>query len=269
MKTLLCTIVKNENNYLQEFIDHYKNLGITKIIIYDNNDVDGETIDIKDKKVSIVNARGKEVYQMTAYNQCYEKYKSKYDWMLFFDCDEFLYLDYKYKRIGDYLNNPIFKDFDCIKINWQVYGDDDIEKSDIYSVKRFSHPVQPIDFKVDKTPYPQNWHVKSIVRCKEELNINFQNPHCPFGVVNICNNAGIRCGNYPFEPMNYTYAVLNHYHTKTINEYIKKIDRGFADIKRIYNKQDLEYQLNLFFEYNNRTEYKTKQIEEYLKNKVL
>jgi uncharacterized protein (DUF608 family) len=60
-KTLLCTIAKNENKYIIEFIQHYKKLKFDKIIIYDNNEIKGENFsiilknDIKNNFVKIVN----------------------------------------------------------------------------------------------------------------------------------------------------------------------------------------------------------------------
>ena len=42
MKTLLCVIVKEENCYLEEWINYNKLLGFDKILIYDNNDKYGE-----------------------------------------------------------------------------------------------------------------------------------------------------------------------------------------------------------------------------------
>ena len=42
LKILLCTIARNENKYILEFINHYRNLNVSKIIIYDNNEIDGE-----------------------------------------------------------------------------------------------------------------------------------------------------------------------------------------------------------------------------------
>ena len=38
-------ISKRENLYIQEFIDHYKNLSYDHIFIYDNNDIDGERLE--------------------------------------------------------------------------------------------------------------------------------------------------------------------------------------------------------------------------------
>ena len=38
----LCAIAKNENLYIREWVEHYKNIGVSKIFLYDNNDIDGE-----------------------------------------------------------------------------------------------------------------------------------------------------------------------------------------------------------------------------------
>ena len=42
IKVCLCTVGKDENKYITEFVEHYNNYGIDKIYLYDNNDVDGE-----------------------------------------------------------------------------------------------------------------------------------------------------------------------------------------------------------------------------------
>ena len=98
MKTALCAIGKNENDYILEFVEWYYNLGFTKLFLYDNNDVDGERFEdvigdyISNGFVEIIDYRGKKVCQLEAYNECYKAHNSEYDWMAFFDCDEFLVL---------------------------------------------------------------------------------------------------------------------------------------------------------------------------------
>ena len=41
MKTLLCCIGRRENQHIREFVEWYKKLGFTNIVLYDNN-YDGE-----------------------------------------------------------------------------------------------------------------------------------------------------------------------------------------------------------------------------------
>ena len=61
----ICSIGKNENKYIQEFVQYYKNLKIDKIFIYDNNDIKGEYFqDVlhgynESNYVEIINFRGK------------------------------------------------------------------------------------------------------------------------------------------------------------------------------------------------------------------
>ena len=43
-------MAKNENKYIKEFIDYYKNLGINKIILYDNNDIKDDNLKVILKK---------------------------------------------------------------------------------------------------------------------------------------------------------------------------------------------------------------------------
>lgn len=46
IKIGLCTLCKQENKYIREFVEHYKKLEVDKIFIYDNNDINGESFDL-------------------------------------------------------------------------------------------------------------------------------------------------------------------------------------------------------------------------------
>lgn len=85
MKTLLCCIGRLENQYIREYVEYYKNLGVTNICIYDNNydgeehfeDAIGNYID--DGFVIIKDCRNRKAYQMQAYMDCYKEYGKMYD----------------------------------------------------------------------------------------------------------------------------------------------------------------------------------------------
>ena len=42
MKIAICAIIRNENLYLREWVEHHKHMGFDHIILYDNNNPDGE-----------------------------------------------------------------------------------------------------------------------------------------------------------------------------------------------------------------------------------
>jgi hypothetical protein len=70
---------------------------LNKIFIYDNNDLNGENLEdilskyIKYNFVEIINYRGKYKPQKQAYNNCYINNNKDYNWMAFYDADEYLY----------------------------------------------------------------------------------------------------------------------------------------------------------------------------------
>ena len=144
-----------------------------------------------------------------------------------------------------------------IHINWMCYGDSGkLEKEEGTLKDRFPSPVMPYDFKKTYN-FPDNNHIKSIVRGGLE-NIEFNKTgwsHTPEGVSNCCNNKGISCNpNSPFVPYDFTDAYLKHYVTKSTEEYIEKIKRGFPD--QIVDSSKYEYLIDLYFKINKKTDAK-------------
>ena len=113
IKICVCTPCKKENRYIREFVEFYKNWGVDKIFLYDNNEKDGEKIDevindyIKNGFVEIYDWRGKTQVLMNMMDDCYQKNNEKYDWLLFYETDEFLHLK-NYTNIKKFLNEDKF-----------------------------------------------------------------------------------------------------------------------------------------------------------------
>ena len=153
MKIATCTIGRMENSYVQEFVDHYKSLGVDKMFIYDNNYGKEEHFedvimkDISDGFVEIVDFRDKSICQLTAYQDCYNRHNSEYDWFIYCDVDEFLTLK-DFGSIKDFLSQDKFNDFDMIHVNWKIYDDNDQVVRTEGGVKdRFTRVKEPLDFK--------------------------------------------------------------------------------------------------------------------------
>ena len=147
MNTLLCCIARMENRYIREWVEYNKNLGFTNICLCDNNydgeqdfrDVIGDYID--SGYVILKDYRNQYDKQRTAYAECYAEYNDKYDWLAFFDVDEFLTLPY-HKTVSDYLSEKMFDDFYAVRINWALYGDNDMLYDDGRPVlERFKYPI--------------------------------------------------------------------------------------------------------------------------------
>ena len=93
LKVCICTLGKDENRYIREFVEYYKNYGVDKIYLYDNNDINGEKFEsvisqyINNKFVEIINWRGmngKSTYYKII-DSCYQTHHNYYDWLIFYE----------------------------------------------------------------------------------------------------------------------------------------------------------------------------------------
>ena len=250
LKVYLVCVAKLENLYIEEFINYYLKLGIDKIIIYDNNDIDGEKISdiINSNYVDIIDFRGNKTningqfFQDIIYLEAYKKYSNECDWICFFDVDEFLILEDKYKNIKEFLSDKIFENYDEIKLVWKIYNDNNLVH---YENKPLIERFKEISKKNDK-------QVKTIIKTKKQIRaINCHGKTIPY--LRICNTEGIECnylnirhGNYIDIP-SYKNAWINHYRLKTIEEFINTKFK----ISVLYKEN-----LNMFFNINDKTKEK-------------
>lgn len=251
MKILLCCIGRLENAYIKEFVEYYKILGVTNICLFDNNydgeedfnDVIGDYI--KDGFVILKDYRNRKVCQLDAYNECYKTYGGEYDWIAFFDIDEFMFINCN-KTIGEYLARSEFNDYDMLHINWLLFGDGGQLRNDgRYLLHRIT---QPLDINHStEYKFPDNFHVKSIIRGGLKEVLWTCTPHTPVCNIKCCNSFGILCdGNSPFVGYDFRNAGIRHFATKTAEEYAQKVKKGFPDA----NPKTKVDMVELFFKRN-------------------
>ena len=257
-KIALCCIAKLENEYIRFFVEYYKNLNFDKIIIYDNNEPDGELFEdviddyIKSGFAEIINFRGKKSAIKDAYQDCYDRYNKEYDWIAFFDCDEFLTFADNTKDIHSFLSQEIYSPYQIIQINWMVYGDNEMLDTDGKNViERFKNPIKPYDFKTIYQKFPENGHIKSILRGGLH-HIVWNSPHYPTNrYYRCCNPRGKTVTISHKQEIDYSKAYLRHYSTKTIGEWVKyKIMKG----NTVYSIGETSF--DAFYRYNKKTEEK-------------
>ena len=231
-KYIVCTCARGENDYIEEFVNHYLNLGFDKIILCDNNDDDSLESILKDyivnDTVEIFNCRGFGSFQVQFYSMfCSE---GNYKWCAYFDADEFLELNV-YSNIKDFLNT-IHED--CISFNWIMFGPNgEYHQKEGRVQDRFPQPVKPI------LMYKENVFFKSILRGGKNRfeNVWFNGSHVPICSNDVTYNIGGLC---PVEhsaeyqshtcfPPKYRCGYLKHYYTKSFDEWIKKSSRGWPD----------------------------------------
>ncbi len=260
-KVCLCAIGKKENLYAKEFVDYYKSIGYNHIFIYDNNDKGDERFeDVLNEEVSknfvtIIDYRSYRGIinkpQFDAYYDCYEKNSKEYDWLSFYDFDEFLYLKHN-SNIQDFLDDSKFSQCINVKINWIIYSDNDLIYYENIPVQERFTTVSPYD--------ADNKHIKSTVRGHLEENYwkNMCQPHCSNNSIVSCDPTGkIIDPNSPYNsPPNYEFAYIKHFSTKTVEEYLGKIKRGRSDLLVKLDTNYWREKFQYFFDINRKTKEK-------------
>ena len=256
-KTALCCIERLENKYIRYFVEYYKNLGISKIFMYDANnetednvyDVIRDYIDSEYVKLIKWDLHEPKTEVLKAYQNCYDNRLNGFDYCCFFDPDEFLVLHH-HDNIEDYLKD-IHSDSEIIAINWLTYDDNNL----IYYDDR---PVTERFTNVSKFTNDNN-KIKVILRTNVRyIDFLYGKAHCPrYNKLDtiVKDNAGnntstCKCLNLPY--CDYTYAQLNHYRCKTIEEYFtnkypKLVKYGYTSVN---------FDIDFFFMHNEYTEEK-------------
>lgn len=253
MKVAVCAIAKLENNYIIEWLNYYKNIGFDKVFLYDNNDINTETLNeicgsYDSNFLEIKNVIGQQVPQNRSYLECYKVESKNFDYIAFFDIDEFLYLPNNL-TIQQFLSQNKFKDFECIRIPWKLYNDNNlitVENNNFSVLNRFKNGKLVKD-------------CKSIV--KTGLNIDYITPHGPL-YLKTCDPNGNVCNNGSYNNIQQclisdkiieTDTYIKHYMMKTLEEFIKyKMKRekhnSFGKESRIGIQG-----IDRFFRYNEKT----------------
>lgn len=267
MKLGICCIVKQENLYLRDWVKYYYDMGVDKIVLYDNNDENGEYPQqvigdyISEGFVVYKNARGLYRYQIPAYQECYDEYRHEFDWIGYLDIDEYWYLA-PHLSFDEFFSEERFPNALGVFLNWLCYGDDDklhYEPLPVY--ERFKKPSQPIDSEPNAVK-------KCFVRCSDEFNITITdaNGYDVEFLVDKDFHTYTEDGDIFRDEYKILYqnSYIKHYRTLTIEEFLYRRfgRRGYADYGSPYRADCI---MKIFWEQNTWTEEKQKIIDDFFK----
>lgn len=140
MKNCILTVIKNEHEYLNEWIQYHLNLGIDYIFIFEDIDSDShkeitdkydkvflknitflfnekEIKKIKESKTSKIQGNIQHMYYKTGIS--YIKKQYNFDWCFVIDNDEFITLE-KGKNLTNVLS--LYNNYNAVILQWKCYG---------------------------------------------------------------------------------------------------------------------------------------------------
>lgn len=267
LKVCICTLGKDENKYITEFVQYYQNYGVDKIYLNDNNDINGERFEDKIQNyidigfVEIIDWRGITGGQ-TYYDimdSCYQKHHNEYDWLIFYEIDEFLYLK-NYTNVKEYLNNKKFSKCHSIQLNWVHRADNN---KLFYENKPLNERFTQIGNNVNKTKFNILCNIKTIIKGHLKR-IVIDHNHLLSRKLKGCNGFGKPSNLSNFLSLNpdYEYYYINHFYGKTVEEFIEKMNRG--DLLKGNKLKVIEYAIEKFFYINDITIEKISYIKKHL-----
>ncbi len=206
----LCTIVKDEHLYLDEWTDYNLAIGFTDIVIYDNSVANNLRQRMKrnrtgDEKVDIVHWLG-DGQQLAAFRHCAKRCRAmNRTWAAFFDVDEYLVLR-KHENILSLLHE--YCQSGAVSFNWYLFGTSGLT----------AYSAEPVTRRFNMRAGHAIDAVKSVVKLSDWK--GFENPHFPLlisGSQKDTNNrsfVGHRNANGRMD-----VASLNHYWSKSTKEF--------------------------------------------------
>lgn len=238
-----------ENQYAREWVSHHLALGFEHICIYDNNHDGEERFEdvlgdyIEQGCVSIIDYRNIEKAQRSAYNNAYARLSPHFDWLAFFDFDEFLCFTSQNndKPLQAFLHD-IPKDYHAVMIPWLMMTDSGLIHND----------QRPLMERFTESTTRGEQQGKCIIRTGIPGARFTKSVHVPYTPVLKCCNPRLQpTAQHRLQPQDTSVAYLKHFSTKTIEEWLtNKWQKGAAGCS--YEKFQRQYQ-DYFFRINERT----------------
>jgi hypothetical protein len=218
-------IIKNEGAYIAEWIEYHLLVGVSKFYIYDNESDDNlkEILEpyIKCGIVEYKYFPGI-AKQKFAYNDVLKKARKETYWLAVIDCDEFI-VPVSTQTIPEFLKG--FEGYGGVEINWLVYGSSGKkEKEDGLVIERFKDH--------SSIEFDRNLYVKTILNPRLVLYINIHIANYTVNKYSVNQDKEkLKVHYLNREAGKYDKIRINHYFSKSYEEFLLKRDRGRATQK--------------------------------------
>ncbi len=222
----IVAIAKNENLFVEEWINYHLATGFDHIYLYDNGGPDDDSLDFIVERypatVTVEKIPGPS-RQSAAYRHFCDNYKQKTSWVAFIDLDEFITFPV-HKNVQGFVSE--YENLGSIGLSWHMFG-------------HASHTNRPTGFVMDNYTwrypfsFPQIKTLCSTQQLDDISSIHNVNSRCR--LVNGFDLQGQDMipffddrGRY-IDELDTTHIVrINHYFTRSMEDFKAKIARGSA-----------------------------------------
>lgn len=245
----LCLLIRDENEYIEEWLEHHDSIGVDHFYIYDNESkipVKDFVKNLKDgyyyNKCTFIDfPSGRKDLQYEAYADCLNRFTGESQWIGFIDTDEFV--DIFHDSLKGFLrrNANSFS----IYIPWEVHN----ANGKVYKDEKFLTKNYPNTAINDKISMHGKVFLQPHVTKKMYVHLACPDNRCylcmlPNGKSYMEGATDLSRLYFAGDPEAFKFARVRHYMTRSFEEWCEKIQqRGTCD--RNYRRKFME-----FFDYN-------------------
>jgi len=216
----ICAVAKNEERYIDEWLTYHKYLGFDHVQIYDNADnASSYMADLPRKYgnyVSVEHSPGLG-RQESSYNRCLKNGAETNTWAAFLDVDEFVVLK-KHPNIKAFLHD-VAPDGGSIVLNWSI----------MVSNGTMVYDPAPVVTRFTVTSREANRNLKTIAYLPHVQKVHVHYSLMKRGHPTVDQHGrAVKDGASHHPGNDREIANLNHYQTKSWEEFNQKRRRGFA-----------------------------------------
>lgn len=220
----ICLIVKNDVEYLPEWIDYHHRMGVSKFYIFDHNStvpvinsiknyVASELVHYVYTDFSTIGSRRPQLY---SYNWCLRETKGQHKFIAFIDSDEFIVVVDKTKRIPDVLRD--YEKYGGVALNWMRFGSS-------------GHIIKPPGGVLGNYHKCSKLETVKVIANTEYAMSPGDDPHTfrykpGYHAVTTDFHPVTSFYNKNTSPASYEVMYVNHYHTRSLQEFLAKLERG-------------------------------------------
>lgn len=238
VRTCILTVVKNEQEYLDEWIKYHLNLGIDHIFIFEDmgseshreiTDKYGDKVSLNGVETILDEDTKKDVLELKLTRKSnpqdiyfkkglsYIQNTHSYDWCFAIDNDEFITLDdINFEDIFE-----LYKDYDAFVLQWKIYGANGLVRKPNYEGKGLIGTyTKPSNFAGHRN---LEWVSKTCYNLSTFKETYYRGTHQPTDECKWCKT------DYSTDRKKIVFdkVYLRHYMTKSWDEYIAKRKRGY------------------------------------------
>ena len=229
----LCTLAKDEEAYIDEWVDYHFSLGFSEILIYDNSITNELAFwksesRLSDPRIEIVHWPFVGQHREALHHCAKRSIEKNHTWCGVFDGDEFLVLR-KHIDVISFLEEHLHSG--ALSLNWYFFGDNN------HSV----YTPNPVTKRFTMRQPTVNRLVKSFVKLTNLKLDHLIESHFPYLVNSTQHDTNNNTFFGPFNPDGPSdVAVINHYWTKSKKEFHHKgCVRGIVDVVNKSSKENL------------------------------